>query len=644
MAERFLETLQVGITLSAGTQSAHVDGGNVKELRLALRLYGFSATVRFWVDATAGGDDFFALVTGSELLQAELEVRKALYKVKPAPDALVVKGVVIERKLREIASEDVGGNPILYREYTFELWDAARALWSQHHPCVVYAKKTLAQVLADNTPQLLAVRTPWPALQAVRPMLCLGLGVEPASFYDFVFWRAHVEGGHVWYDYSKQGLVLDASKPSVGTAEELAFGAIASGTSFQVTLAPPPRAAVKVLNSRDGATPELSVEQPHAAVGVRHDFMLHTALNAEAEAAQARLKARFTAGLFDVHVDCDTYPEMYLAPGRLLRLANEFGDTFFVSGQTLRVIGLDVDAVATHQTPEYDIDSATTDYEVRFGIDLEAADDCRWRGVEYRTPRYPLRVEGKVLSALGNTGERTYTVYPESDANNSYKLQLALWNSTITVPMTPDFMPGHLYFPVYKDSRVFVSLELDAARIERFLDWGKDVPVPVASQGNHLLLGKSSTSETSIKHWYVDNSPQLVIGRVNASDQATVTVKEGTLTLELTEESSSSGFGATVSVEPQAQLAKAEASQKGDLAVDDLQGSAQAATTELSASVDEATLAIRQQAEQLSSQVKTKARTIEEALSDVGASIDAQAEAAEGLLSDARAQLETLLK
>src|SRR5690606_7948468 len=123
MADHFLETLHVGITLSAGTASASADGGNVKELRLALRLYGFSATIRLWVDVAAG-DDFFALVTGSELLQAELDVAKALYKVSPVPDALVVKGVVTARKLREIASEDVGGNPILYREYTFELCDA----------------------------------------------------------------------------------------------------------------------------------------------------------------------------------------------------------------------------------------------------------------------------------------------------------------------------------------------------------------------------------------------------------------------------------------------------------------------------------------------------------------------------------------
>lgn len=643
MPDRFLETLHVGITLTAGSQSAHADGGNVKEFSLSAKLYGFSGSIRIWVDVAAG-DDFFAPVCSSALLSLELEIGKALYKVNPAPEPLVLAALVTARQMREITSDDVTGNPILYREYTFEFQDAARALWSQHHPCAVYAKATLAKVLAENTPELLGLRATWPALSTLRPMLCLGLGVEPASFYDFVFWIAHAEGGHVWYDYAKQDLVIDAQKPSVGARQDLAFGSIESSSRFRVTFAPPPRAAVKVLNSRDGATPEQDVEQPDAASGVRHDFMLHSALNADAEALSTALKGRFATGRFDVHVDCDAYPEMYLAPGSLLALASEFGAAFYVSGQSLRVIGLDITAVASNQTPEYDIENTTTGYEVRFALDLEAADDSRWRGHDYRIPRYPLRVEGKVLSAIGNSGERPYSVYAEADASNTYKVQLALWNATIAIPVTPDFMPGHLYFPVYKDSRVFVSLELDSARIERFLDWGKDVPVPSASQGNHLLLGKSETSETSIKHWYVDNSPQLVIGRVNSGDLATVTVKEGTLTLELTEESGSSGFGATVSVEPQAQMAKADSSQKADLAVADLQGSAQTATTQLSGSVDDATSAIRQQAQQLSSQIKAKSRSIDQALADVGSGIDAQAEAAGALISDTRAQLEELLK
>src|SRR5690349_19257135 len=145
MVDRFLETLHIGITLTAGSQSAHADGGNVKQFTLSSKLFGFSGSIRIWVDVAAG-DDFFAPVCSTALLSLELELGKALYKVNPAPPPLVLAALVTARQMREITSDDVTGNPILYREYTFEFQDAARALWSQHHPCAVYAKATLGKV------------------------------------------------------------------------------------------------------------------------------------------------------------------------------------------------------------------------------------------------------------------------------------------------------------------------------------------------------------------------------------------------------------------------------------------------------------------------------------------------------------------
>ncbi len=640
----FREALATTVTLRTEAESASSEGGNIKEFELRLELHGFRGRLRMWVIAEEGGDAFFPLVCTEGLLQIEMTVVKALYKVDPAPAALKLVGVVTARRLREVAAPDVTGSPVLYREYSLEFCDTARALWSEHHPCAVYAKASIDSVVKANTPGPLTVQSSWPLGKRIRPMICLGLGQDEASFYDFVFWLADTEYGHVWYDYAAQRLVLDAAKPSVGPERELAFGAILDTTRCQVTFAAPRRAAVQLLNSWDTAQDRWDVQQPNAVPGVRRDYMVHTPIDAEVQARQSAEQSRHGTGKFDVRVTCDAYPEMYIAPGSLLSLANELSGSLFVSGSSLRVLQLELSGVATHQTPEFDIENTSTDYDVTFTIDLEPDEDPRWRGPLYRAPRYPLRVEGKMVSAVGDDGDRAYTVYAESDATDSYHVSFALWNSTISIDMTPDFMPGHLYFPVYKNSRVLVALELESARIDRFLDWGKDVTVPSASLGNHLLLGKNQTSETSIKHWYVDNSPQLVIGRVHSGDMGTLTVKEGTLTLELTDENGASGFAATTSVEPQAQLAKAEMQQKSDLAVADLQNASASAEAELTGSVVQATTSLRQQSEQLASQVRAKSKGLDQALADVGASIDAQAQQAESVLSEARQRAEGLLR
>ena len=639
----FREVLSATATLRLDDASASADGGNIKEIELTLSSYGFTGRLRLWVVA-GSADAFFALVTSAGLLQLELRLCKSLYRVSATPDPLTVSGVVVARHMREVAVPDVSGSPVLYREYTFEFCDAARALWSEHRPCVVYAKTSIDTLISQHTPSPVTVRSAWSIGKRVRPLICLGLGVDQASFYDFVFWLADSEYGHVWYDYAKQALVLDSAKPNVGPQRSLVFGAIRDMGSVRVSFAPPPRAAVQLLNSRDGATTPRSVEQPNAVSGLRRDIMLHTALEAGAQARQDAEKSRVASGVFDVQIDCDAYPEMYLAPGSLLQLSEDLGSSIFLAGKSLRTLRLEVRAMATNQTPEFDIENSATEYDVAFRVELEAAEDPRWRGPDYRAPRYPLHVEGKVVSAVGSDGDRAYSVYSDSQGSDSYKVSFALWNSTIALDMTPDFLPGHLYFPAYKDARVLVALDFDSARIARYLDWGKDVTVPSASLGNHVLLGKNATSETSIKHWYVDNSPQLVIARVHSGDMGTLTIEEGTLTLELSDDSGAAGFLATTSVEPQAQLAKADVQQKSDLAVADLEDATATAQTQLSTSVGQATTELRAQAEQLSSQVDGKARTLDQALADVGTTISARAEEVEAVLRDARTRLDELLE
>lgn len=640
----FAESLNVSVTLTSNGASTTVDGGNIKQLDLKLQLYAASGVVRIWVVAADDEDALYPIVCNDELLVLRLQVAKALYDRSPTPAPLVVEAVVTQRHLREIPSPDLLANPVLYREYELVFQDAAQALWSQHHPCAVYAKTTLSSVLQENTPKDVRTQLVWSGLNKTRGIICLGLGEDSASFYDWLFWVADRENGHIWYDYSEQRLVIDDQKPSLGDVDDLVPGTIADTSTMKICLAPRQRAAITVLNSRDGATQRLDVTQPDAVAGVRRDFLVHTPVSAQAKERQALEQRRAAGGRYDVQLDCHVYPELYLAPGVVIRVASELSSKLLVSGEALRVVALTLSADAKNQVPEFDIESGTTDYACSFALQLEPEDDVRWRGPSYTPPRYPVEVEGKVLSAVGNAGDRSYTVYDDPNFYGAYRVNFPLWNSTVTIPVWPDFVPGHLYFPVPKDSRVFMSLQFDSARIARFLEWGKDVAVPNASQGNHLLLGRNAESETSIKHWYVDNVPQLVIGRVNAADRGTVTVDEGTLTLELTEDGGGAGFGATVSVEPQAQLAKAKADQDSELAIGDMQQGAQASSERLGDAARQAATTLKNQVRQAKATIETETDALEAAIRGVGDDFDATVDEVETAASATRQQLEDLFK
>jgi hypothetical protein len=146
-------------------------------------------------------------------------------------------------------------------------------------------------------------------------------------------------------------------------------------------------------------------------------------------------------------------------------------------------------------------------------------------------------VEGKIVSEQGAEKAETYQIYQDSyQSLDRYKIDIPLFkNQKVIVDFEPFFFPGHFYFPVYKNARVLVALELHSGRILRFLDWREEGRLPMEGQGNHLLFGKTPESKTSVQHKYVDEKPQLTVTRVSAKDTQLISITEGSMILEAKE-------------------------------------------------------------------------------------------------------------
>jgi len=180
----------------------------------------------------------------------------------------------------------------------------------------------------------------------------------------------------------------------------------------------------------------------------------------------------------------------------------------------------------------------------RYNIDmrsrLELKEEKALNMPPFKVPSYPIYVEGKIVSEQGKEEEETYQIYkhPRTEIDH-YKVKIPLFdNKQIVVPFEPLFAPGHFYFPAYKDERVLVALEFHSARIIRCLDWRPGGRLPMDTQGDHILFGKSDTSNTSISHIYVDNKPQLNMKRSSSKDTEIIQLHEGTIILQTKDESS----------------------------------------------------------------------------------------------------------
>ncbi len=638
----FEEALAPTLSIRCAGVATSVPGANLKRIALDLFAYGFAGEVLFWVRADAAGEALHAVIVGAAPLEVDLTVAKARYMGEP-PAPVSLRGAVSARRFTELVSEDVSGSPVLFRRYRLGFVDPARAAWSAHHPTLVSAGASVADVIAAQLVGELQCAVTWPELERKRGLVCLGLGEDEASFHDFVAWLAESGGGHFFFDYAEKVYQLAGSKPAVASPVVIARDVVGE---LEVVPAEPPRHQIRLLNSWAGTDAVTAVELPQQLPPLSLDVLLHTPLAREVEARGDREARRHAVGLDEVDVVCRRYPEVLLVPGAGAELdSDDFSPHLAAYGKPLRVIEVRMEARALDDSAEHDLEEDSTTYTVDLSVRFEHEDDPRSRVPAYRTPRYPIQVEGVVLSPLGDTGDRAYTVYEDEQTSlDRYRVLLPTWNATIEVPFTPLFQPGHMYFPAYRDARVLVSVEFERARLLAFLDWGERVRLPLASQGNHIMFGRNETSETSLRHWYVDSKPEFQLRRAHAGDIGVVAVRQGTIVIETFDEGSAGGAVPTVSVRPEAESAKAKTEATADVAVTDLEDGVQGSVAQLDGEVSEASAAVKQDAVALRTDVKVEVEEASASLRGLADEAEAAGARARGTVEDARRRVAALFE
>lgn len=643
MSERgFEDELACTLAVWSGGTSTAVPGANVKRLQLSLAPHGFSGDVAFWVRADEAGETLHQVLIGDEPIELEIGVARARYLGTPPPP-LTVRGAVLARRFLELTTEDMAGRPVRFRRYAMELADPARAAWSLHHPTAVVTDKSLADVIRAQLVGEMTLDVAWPELSQKRPMIALGLGEDAASFHDFVMWTAASRAGHFLLDYATRKYQLADAKPRIAQPAVLEREDVAE---LEVALPEPVRHQQRFLNSWTAMTAVTAVDLPHARPPLTRDVLVHTPIPREVSALVDRAASRLAAGLHELVVAFRRFPELLLAPGAGLTLDEEsFSAKLTGFGESLRVVELELSMRAVDESAEYDLELTSTTYAIELRARLEHQDDPRTRVPAFRAPRYPFEVEGAIVSAIGATGDRAYTVYEdEATSQDRYRVKLATWNVTIEVPFTPLFQPGHLYFPAYRDARVVVAVGLERARLHSFLDWGPSVRLPLATQGNHILFGKNATSETSLRHWYVDSLPELHLRREHAGNIGVVTVKQGTILIETFDDDAAGAGATTVSVQPEAAAAQASLEASSSVAVGDLDGSVTGASGELDGKVGEANAAVGQSVVALKSDVKQAVGDTNATLRGLADEAEAQSARARNAVADARAQLASVFE
>ncbi|QFY41256.1 hypothetical protein F6R98_00375 [Candidatus Methylospira mobilis] len=537
---KFVDDLSIALTLNINGKAFTVPGGSVKLLELDLHSWGFSGQIGFVISSEHSQDTLLTPITANDLIEITLVIGVYIKSSDAKSNTLKLSGLVTTRQISEQTLSNVlpTQDLMLYRYYSLTFADPAAVLWKQHYPCDLYTDATLQTLISAHVSTKINIKYDWDVLETEHAVLSLPLGASDntASFYDYLIWLVDSQNGVFTYSASANTYTLSASKTSSSKTQALDSLEV---LGYRVELPQVARFQPNVLNAYAEDAQSSSVENKQTAKPMRHDFIARYPIAADMQARVTLETARFKQRLHEVHVEYKKFPLMISLPGESVKFEGSgWSSSLYVKGKSYRVRDWSLRAYSIDENMTAELDMPYSRYEMEHEIKLECGSELWVDLPKYAAPVYPFFVEGKVVSEQGEDEETTYEFYQDEDTSETYyQVSIPLWESKkVRAAFEPNLLSGQFYFPYYKNARVLIGLGFDSAHIAGFLDWSSGTAQTMDSQGNQLVMGKSTTNQTILKHSYVDSKPELQIQRTMDKDKELIKFSEGYILLRTQQE------------------------------------------------------------------------------------------------------------
>ena len=542
------ECLAITLSLTINGQVYQIPGANVKECSVSAFRFGFNGTLGFYAPDDQRPDQLLSAFTGAELITVDLAITAVLNLPKQAPPAFAIKALVSEKSLREQAYRQVKGAPVLYRYYQINFCDPAQLLWQQHYPSELYVDDCMSTVIKAQVPAIFKLEIDFAPADEVTPLICLALGntenlhtyrngaSNQASFYDFLLAYILDNNGFFIYDYLNHTYRISDKEPQLQTTTAFLPHQIAN---IQHQWPAIKRSVTNLLNGTADNCQNTPLVNPKAVDGIKHDLILRHAIDEQFTQHKARQEQKLAVAGATIYLSLNQWPMKSCWPECEVSLDPTVDGQHFVHAkQQYRCNSVYIDARALDSRPEKDVDLKFSQYQLRYRTVSHLANNPQPHLPPHVLAHYPVYVEGLIVSEQGEQDEKTFDVPENPDTGQfEYKVKIPLWDITIKLVLEADFLHSHFYFPLYRNTKLLLAFDLYQAHIVKVLNWGDGVQLPMATQGNHILFGKTSDDQTSVSHVYKDGKPILAIKRTKQNDTELVQMEEGSIILQTCEDS-----------------------------------------------------------------------------------------------------------
>lgn len=534
-----------------GTVSLTVDGevfkiplGNINLLEFFLRPWGFEGKLGWVVTCDSQPDKFNAPFQKNKPIKAEFDLMVGLAG-SDSSDRVPLKldAWITGRHFKEQLAENIRlkSNKELLRYYHVNFIDPARLFWKQHFPQKLYANTTYKAIFTEQSPTEISLKMDWDVLEKQKQQIMITAipeGRGRSSFYDFVMWFVYQQNGVFYYDYANKQYVISGKKPTASgkPAATIAFNQIAA---YEMNLANIDYASIEVINASATNAKKESQSGEDVLKPIVRDYLSIWDIPAQFTADCELIKSRPGDIKTVVNLDLAALPLVMMVPWNEISMGQDWSSQAWPSEKKLVVENIlasfscEVDAVLSNYnntTGKFVFTYRVQAYES--GLTCVAFPDFVY-------PDYPVQVEGNIVSDQGDEKNLTFSLAEDSDTKvKYYQAEIPVFEKIkVQLPYQPDNLNGQFFFPPYRNQKVSIALWLESSAIDGYVDWRTNTPQTVDSQGNHIVLGQSETSQTTLRHYYTDNKPQLDINRVLEKDSQMITLSEGSILLHTVENS-----------------------------------------------------------------------------------------------------------
>jgi hypothetical protein len=543
----FSDNIQATLSLTLSSGAYSVPGGNITALSLDIQPWGFSGEITFVVMAYPQTDALYTPFQAAATIPLVLTVgpgNEGSQQSSVVP--MTLNGSVVSRSFTEVMANletgtSVSSNPVLYRTYTIGFVDPLKHFWSQHFVQALYTNSTYQTVFSAQATSAFTLTYNWSLLTTSQNQIFVNTGInvptgKPASFYDFLIWFVDQNNGYFYYNYSASNYVLASALPAAPTPIQVASQFVCG---VEITLPEINYTQLSVINALSTSPSTQNGTNANAITPLARDYLTICTTPSLFTNEVTLQKARFPSPVATATWGYNALPSSMLVPGNAVQFQttnDNWSAQSYLASQTLTVSRVQLRAVFDDRFGSVlDNYSATSaPYNINYTVTGLLPGTTNPLLPEYKAPVYPLQVQGLVYSTQGATGTNDYAFVQDSaTSTNCYQVTIPLWNNQqVYVPYAPVNMNGQFYFPPYKNQQVLVNLWMGSASIDSYLDWLSYATLPMSGQGNAIVLGQSSTSQTSITHTYTNSIPQLNINRQQSTDTETISIGEGFILLQ----------------------------------------------------------------------------------------------------------------